>query len=235
MQAMLSVTVPRLAGLLILSFGSLARSTSAEEARLVWAGLEGAVLRCTDPPCDDVADLVGRTYFYDANDLWAELYEFDRGPDAAVIVRESAASRPAHLERITILEHRRTLMPAAPSWVRDANAHYLVIRIERDPQRELMLLVWRPSGLLPERALLFTPADMQQFSHWPTSVQSAVRAQQLLVGMTPPQVAMSRGQPMKRERVTDTTGVSEVWSYGRSVEVFFRGGKVVRVREQMRP
>lgn len=241
MQTMLSVgrTVSplssRLAGLLILSVCTAGVPAGAAEPPLSWAGLEGAVLSCADRSCDNARDFLGRAFFYDANDTLVELYEFERSAVITAPIGKSEPVRLAHLERITAIEHRRGPMPDPPSWVTDPTAHYLVLRPESNPARELVLLIWRPTGSLKPGAAVFTSNDMDQFSRCPKPFQLAIREQRLLIGMTPAHVVMSRGRPQHRERVTDSAGITEVWSYGKAVEVAFAGGKVVRIREQLRP
>jgi len=61
---------------------------SATEPRLSWAGLEGAVLTCADPSCDNVRAFLGGTFFYDANDIVVTLYDFERSPDSTVVIRK---------------------------------------------------------------------------------------------------------------------------------------------------
>jgi hypothetical protein len=238
---MLRVTalLPRLwrwiASLLIASVWAFVSSVSAMESPLAWAGLEGAVLMCGGPPCDHVDDFFGRAFFYNANDLFVELYEFERSADGTLTIHKRDTVRLPHLTRIIILEHLRGAMPNAPSWVGDPTAHYLILRLDGGSTPQLALTIWRPSGLLPASTVVFTANDMQQFSRWPRPVQDAIREGRILIGMTASQVAMSKGRPRKRERVTDAGGVTEVWSFGQVVEVFFAGGKVARVREQLRP
>ena len=77
---------------------------SATEPRLSWAGLEGAVLTCADPSCDNVRAFLGGTFFYDANDIVVTLYDFERSPDSTVVIRKSDPVRLVHLERITVVE-----------------------------------------------------------------------------------------------------------------------------------
>lgn len=184
-------------------------AVNAQAPSLAWAGLEGAALRCADAACNNLRGIVGRVFFFDASDRWATLYDFDRTPNGTITIRESTHVSLAHLERVSVRELQCVLMPNLPRWVTDPTGCYLILSRERGLGRDVALHVWQPTGELRKGATMFTPADMDVFSRWPKEIQSAVRDQRVLTGMTPQQVAMSRGWPRKRERLTEGTGVSE--------------------------
>lgn len=210
-------------------------AANAQAPPLAWAGLEGADLRCADAACNNLSGVVGRVFFFDASDRWANLYDFDRSPNGTITIRESTHVSLAHFERVAVREIQCVLMPNLPRWVTDPTGCYLVLSRERDLRREVALHVWQPTGEFRKGATMFTQADMDVVSRWPKEIQSAVRDQRVLTGMTPQQVAMSRGHPRKRERLTEGTGVSEHWVYWGTDEVVFVNGKVTRMREELRP
>ena len=206
----------------------------AEPPPLAWAGLEGAVLTCADASCDNANGFLNRVFFVDASDTWGTFYEFEDARETEISVRESRTVRLAHLERITVAETRLGLMANPPSWLAEATVRYLILRRETGGHR-VALQVWRPTGALKPGAAVFTVSDLDVFSRWPKMIQSAIREQRIVIGMTPAQVVMSRGRPRKRERLTEGTTVSEHWSYQRSAEIVFMNGKVTRIREELRP
>jgi len=203
-------------------------------APLDWAELEGANLRLDPPQTGEPRDtdafigdarrrLVGAVFFHDANDELAVLYRFARVSAGEISVEDERMERDrqmTHLERFAVRDVAMGNRGANP-----LVAVYLIVQPDRHPESAVMV-----GGGLISVALVFTPRDMQKFSQWPGTIQSAIRERRIMSGMTRAQVVMSRGVPGRRDSIRGEPDVTERWCYP-ALHVLFSEGRVARTEE----
>lgn len=66
---------------------------------------------------------------------------------------------------------------------------------------------------------------------WPVHIEAAVLAKTVLPGMTPAQVTLAWGLPLRKLETLTAQGKSEHWIYGADQHVFFKNGVVAAVQQ----
>jgi hypothetical protein len=72
--------------------------------------------------------------------------------------------------------------------------------------------------------------DAIRAQRWPKEVEDAVIQGKVMIGMTPQQVTLSVGKPMKVNRTIRASGSSEQWVYGQDDYLYFENGRLVTIQ-----
>lgn len=232
--------------------GSTCLGPEIEPATLY--GQEGTIKRMLSDSYWEITTAAGRSLYARSSSSWsAPLRRLPKAflaevrarwvgatfyHDASVLLAVYSRFSPLSEWAIHPLDTYLTMRHLAPFVIRD------VVLGDRGPYSlSALYLVVQPVDVRTEHGAVeigggflsgtraFTNEDMQTFARWPSAIQVAVRNQQVVLGMIPGQIVMSRGVPRQRDRVIEGKTESENWCYP-GLRLTLRRGRVVKILER---